>query len=105
MCGEALRQGSEATDGAPVASQVESTPGEEPHRRAVLKDMSTPCGAIPDWVEQRDEQQLLEMATSVLALRTIKHLPRNLRQMTWAIPKKLLQHHTHSHHQWGQEAR
>ena len=49
-------------------------------------------------MEQWNEQ--FEMATSMLALRTIKHQRRNLRQRTCAILKKLLHHHTHSHHQW-----
>ena len=32
-------------------------------------------------------------------MRTIRHQPRGLRQRTWTI-LKLLQHHTHCHHQW-----
>ena len=69
-------------------------------------DMATPhasqlesgqCRRPPDptvvvsWLEA----QLLELATSLPAVRTMRHL----RQRTCTIPKKLLHHHTHCHHQ------
>ena len=34
------------------------------------------------------------------AMRVIRHQPRGLRQRTCTIFKKMLQHHTHCHHQW-----
>ena len=40
---------------------------------------------------------MLELATSLPAMRTIRHQPRGLRQRMCAILKKLLQHHTHCH--------
>ena len=46
------------------------------------------------------EEQLLELATSLPAMRTIRHQPRRLRQRTCIVLKKVLQHHTHCHHQW-----
>ena len=46
------------------------------------------------------EEQLLELATSLPAMRTIRHQPRGLRQRTCIILLKLLQHHTHCHHHW-----
>ena len=46
------------------------------------------------------EERLLELATSLPAMRTIKHQLRGLRQRTCTILKKLLQHHTHCHHPW-----
>ena len=46
------------------------------------------------------EGQLLEMATSLPAMRPIRHQLRGLRQRTCTILEKLLQHHTHRHHQW-----
>ena len=46
------------------------------------------------------EEKLLELATSLPAMRTIRHQPRGLRQRTCTILKKVLQHHTHCHHQW-----
>ena len=52
--------------------------------------------AVSTWTEER----MLELATSLPAMRTIRHQPRGLRQRTCAILKKLLQHHTHCHHQW-----
>ena len=39
-------------------------------------------------------------AGDVSASHANHHQPRGLRQRTCFIPKKLLQHHTHSHHQW-----
>ena len=48
------------------------------------------------WTEERT----LELATSLPAMRTFRRQPRGLRQRTCAILKKLLQHHTHCHHQW-----
>ena len=45
------------------------------------------------------EVKLLELATSLPAMRTSRHQPRGLRQRTCTILKKLLQHHTHCHHQ------
>ena len=53
--------------------------------------------AVVTWFEER----LLELATSLPAVRTIRHQPRGLRQRTCTILKKLLQHHTHCHHQWA----
>ena len=47
----------------------------------------------------RTEEQLLELATSLPAMRTIRHQPRGLRQKTCV--KKLLQHHTHFRHLWN----
>ena len=52
--------------------------------------------AVGNWTEER----MLELATSLLATRTIRHQPRCLRQRTCAILQKLLQHHTKCHHQW-----
>ena len=52
--------------------------------------------AVVSW----SEEQLLELATSLPAMRTIRHQPRGLRQRTCTILKKLLQHHTLSHHHW-----
>ena len=51
--------------------------------------------AAASWSEER----LLELATSLPSMRTIRHQPRGLRQRTCTILKKLLQHHTHCHHQ------
>ena len=45
------------------------------------------------------EEKLLELATSLPAMRAIRHQPRGLRHRTRTIFKKLLQHHTHCHHQ------
>ena len=53
-------------------------------------------GAVVTWTEE----QLLELATSLPAVRTIRHQPRGLRQRTCTVLKKLLQHHTRCHHQW-----
>ena len=52
--------------------------------------------AVGNWTEERK----LELATSLPAMRTIRHQPRGLRQRTCAFLKKLLQHHTNCHHQW-----
>ena len=38
------------------------------------------------------EEKLLELATSLPAMRTIRHQPRGLRQRTCTILKKLLSH-------------
>ena len=46
------------------------------------------------------EEKLLELATSLPAMRTIRHQPTGLTQRTCTTLKKLLQHHTHCHHQW-----
>ena len=51
--------------------------------------------AVSTWTEER----MLELATSLPAVRTIRHQPRGLRQRTCAFLKKLLQHHTNCHHQ------
>ena len=47
---------------------------------------------VGNWTEER----MLERATSLPAMRTIRHQPRGLRQRTCATIKKLLQHHTYS---------
>ena len=47
------------------------------------------------------EEQLLELATSLAAMRTIRHRPRGLRQRTCTILKERLQHNTHCHHHWA----
>ena len=52
--------------------------------------------AAASWSEER----LLELATSLPSMRTIRHQPRSLRQRKCTSLKKLLQHHTHCHHQW-----
>ena len=52
--------------------------------------------AVGNWTEER----MLELATSLPAMRTMRHQPRGLRQRTCAIIKKQLQHHTNCHHQW-----
>ena len=52
--------------------------------------------AVGNWTEER----MLELATSLLAMRTIRNQPRGLRQRTCAILEKLPQHHTNCHHQW-----
>ena len=49
-------------------------------------------GAVFTW----SAEKLLKLA----AMRTIRHQPRGLRQRTCTTLKKLLQHHTHCHHQW-----
>ena len=54
--------------------------------------------AVGNWTEER----MLELATSLAAMRTIRHQPQGLRQRTCAILKKLLQHHTNC--PMGQEA-
>ena len=51
--------------------------------------------AVVTWTGER----LLKLATSLPAMRTLRHQPRSLRQRTCTILKKLLQHHTHCHHQ------
>ena len=51
--------------------------------------------AVGNWTEER----MLELATSLPAMRTSRHQPRGLRQRTCARLKKL-QHHTNCHHQW-----
>ena len=48
--------------------------------------------AIAGRVEQWNEQQLLEMAISLRALRTIKHQPRNLKLRTCMILKTSAPH-------------
>ena len=48
------------------------------------------------WTEER----ILELATSLPAMRTIRHQPFGLRQRTCTVLKKLLQNHTRCHHQW-----
>ena len=69
-------------------------------------DMATPKGE--DGALSREatnlwtEDKLLELATSMLDMRTIRHQPRSLRQRTSTIPRKLLQNHTHRHGQWCQ---
>ena len=55
-----------------------------------------PTTAAASW----SKEQLLELATYLPAMRTIRHQPWGLRQGTCTILKKLLQHHTHCHHQW-----
>ena len=52
--------------------------------------------AVSNWTEER----ILKLATSLPAMRTIRHQPRGLRQRTCAKLKKLLQHHTNCHHRW-----
>ena len=47
-----------------------------------------------DQADKWDEQQLLETATSMPALSTIRHQARALRQRTGAILRKRLQHRT-----------
>ena len=69
-----------------------------PHRvpaRWSRRTMQNPT-AVVSWFEE----ELLELATSLPAMRTIRHQPRSLRQMTCTVLKKLLQHHTHCHHEW-----
>ena len=72
-------------------------------------DMATPCARLaesqgiaeapgPTAVVSWSGERVLELATSLPAMRTIRHQPRGLRQRTCAILKKLLQHHCH--HQW-----
>ena len=67
-------------------------------------DLATPraCQAEPQSSAQASdpaavftwsERKLLELATSLPAMRTIRHQPHCLRQRT-------CQHHTHCHHQW-----
>ena len=56
--------------------------------------------ADPTAVVTWTEEELLELATSLPAMRTIRHQSRVLRQRTSIIRKKLPQHHTHCHHQW-----
>ena len=46
------------------------------------------------------EEQLLELTTSLPAVRTIRHELRALRQRTSGTLRELLQHHTHCHSQW-----
>ena len=70
----------------PRASQIEPQRGDE---------VPDPA-AVFTW----SEEKLLELATSLPAMRTIKHQPRGLRQTACVILKKLLQHPTHCHHQW-----
>ena len=53
--------------------------------------------AVSTW----SEEKLLELATSLAAMRTVRHQPRGLRQRTCTILKKLSQRHTHCHHQWS----
>ena len=52
--------------------------------------------AVSTWTEER----VLELATSLPPMRSTRHQPRGLRQRTCTVFKKLLQHHTHCHHQW-----
>ena len=70
----------------PRASQI------EPQRDAGVPNPA----AVFTW----SEEKLLELATSLPAVRTFEHQPRGLRQRTCTVLKKLLQHHTHCHHQW-----
>ena len=60
------------------------------------------CAEAPDPAAEFtwSEEELLELATSMPAMRTVKHQPRGLRQRTCTVLKKLLQHRTHCHHQW-----
>ena len=70
----------------PRASQVETQ-----------RDTEVPDpAAVFTW----SEEKLLESATSLPAMRIIRHQPRGLRQRTCVILKKPLQHHTRCHHQW-----
>ena len=52
--------------------------------------------AVVTWTEE----QLLELATSLPAMRTTRHQPWGVRQRTCTKHKKLLQRHTHCHRQW-----
>ena len=66
-------------------------------------DMATPRARQVESqgvAEAPDPTRLLVLATSLPAMRTIRHQPRGLRQRTCTILKKLLRHHTHCHHQW-----
>ena len=51
--------------------------------------------AVSSWTEER----LLELASSLPAMRAIRHQPWGLRLRTCVLLKKLLQHHTNCHHQ------
>ena len=62
---------------------------------ALQGNAEAPDTPVGNWTEER----MLEPATSLPAMRTIRHQPLGLRQRTCAILKKL-QHHTNCHHQW-----
>ena len=70
-----------------------------------LRDFYLACARVqhlcsePESVVTWTEEQLLEMAASLPAMRTIRHQPRGLRQKTCAILRKLLQNRTHCHNQ------
>ena len=111
-----LRVGSLAAEGAPRLMQGmeqamdvqkadvqcdEELPNERVAHRAALQVVpTTPLAMLITVVVSWSEEQLLELATSLPAMRTIRHQPLGLRQRTCIILLKLLQHHTHCHHQW-----
>ena len=53
-------------------------------------------------LQPRSEDQLLELATLMPAMRTIRDQPRELGQRTSAILKRLLLNHEHCNTQWVQ---
>ena len=66
-------------------------------RQAHVQELNTGSPGPEAVVEHGAE--LLEMATLLPAMRTIRHQPWGLSQRTCAIFKKLLQSHTHGHDQ------
>ena len=71
-------------------------PNERVAYLAALQVVPTTLPAMPAAAVEVETGQpvQIDMATS------IRHQPRGLRHRTCTILKKLLQHHTHCHHQW-----
>ena len=72
-----------------------------PHRVRARRSQPQSSAQAPDpeAVFTWSEEKLLELATSLPAMRTIRHQPRGLRQRTCTTLKEPSQHHTHCHHQ------
>ena len=84
----------EVENGQPMQIDV-ATP-----RACQAEPQSSVQAVDPEAVSTWSEEKLLELAASLLAMRTIRHQPRGLRQGSCTTLKKLLQHHKHCHHQW-----
>ena len=109
--GERVANGA-ALQAVPALSAMVAVPVEVENGQPMQIDLATPRAfqaepqssaqaPDPEAVFTWSEEKLLELATSLPAMRTIRHQVRGLRQRTCTILKKLLQHHTHCHPRWA----
>ena len=78
--------------GYAVASTKTRCPIEAPVKLSLFAPDPT---AVSTWTEER----MLELATSLPAMRTIRQQPRGLRQRVCTLLKRLLQRRTNCNHQ------